>query len=155
MATNIARRTALKQMGAALAVGAISGSAPAADKRPAGEPFGYCLNTGTIRGQKLGIVKEVEIAAKAGYKAIEPWIGTIRNYQKKGGSLKDLRKRIADLGLSVPSAIGFASWISDDARRARGLEDLGRDMDLVKQIGGAGPPPPPAGGGGGPAQGVF
>jgi sugar phosphate isomerase/epimerase len=156
MTTNIARRTALKQMGAALAVGAIAGSAPAADKRPAGEPFGYCLNTGTIRGQKLGIVKEVEIAAKAGYKAIEPWIGTIRNYQKKGGSLKDLRKRIADLGLSVPSAIGFASWISDnDARRAKGLEDLARDMDLVKQIGGTGLAASPAGVGRTPIKDLF
>jgi len=146
MATNIARRTALKQMGAALAVGAIAGGAQAAEKRPASQPFGYCLNTGTIRGQKLGIVKEVDIAAKAGYKAIEPWIGTIRNYQTKGGSLKDLRKRIADLGLSVPSAIGFASWISDDdARRAKGLEDLARDMDLVKQIGGTGIAAAPAG----------
>ena len=26
-------------------------------------PFRYCLNTATLRGQKLGIVKEIEIAA--------------------------------------------------------------------------------------------
>jgi len=145
--TNIARRTALKQMGAALAVSATAAAQDnPAEQRPAGEPFGYCLNTGTIRGQKLGIVKEVATAAKAGYKAIEPWIGSIRNYQKQGGSLKDLRKRIADLGLAVPSAIGFAAWISDDtARRAKGLKDLARDMDLVKQIGGTGIAAAPAG----------
>jgi len=146
MRTNVARRTAMKQIGAALAVGAIAGSASADQKKPAGNPFGYCLNTGTIRGQKLGIVKEVEIAAKAGYKAIEPWIGSIRSYQTKGGSLKDLRKRISDLGLAVPSAIGFASWISDDdKRRAKALEDFARDMDLVKQIGGTGIAAAPAG----------
>ena len=156
MTTHIARRTALKQMGAALAVGAIASRAPAAEKRPAGEPFGYCLNTGTIRGQKLGIVEEVEIAAKTGYKAIEPWIGSIRNYQTKGGSMKDLRKRIADLGLAVPSAIGFASWISDDdARRAKGLEDFARDMDLVKQIGGTGIAAAPAGAGRTPIKDLF
>jgi sugar phosphate isomerase/epimerase len=133
-------------MGAALAVGAIAGNASGAAQKPAKQAFGYCLNTGTIRGQKLGIVKEVEIAAKAGYKAIEPWIGSIRSYQKKGGSLKDLRKRIADLGLSVPSAIGFAAWISDDdARRAKGLADLASDMELVKQIGGTGIAAAPAG----------
>jgi len=146
----------MKQMGTALAVGAIAGSAPAAERRPAGEPFGYCLNTGTIRGQKVGIVKEVEIAAKAGYKAIEPWIGSIRDYRKKGGSLKDLRKRIADLGLAVPSGIGFASWISDDdKRRAKGLEDLAGDMDLIRQIGGTGIAAAPAGVGKTPIKDLF
>jgi 2-keto-myo-inositol isomerase len=146
MTANIARRTALKQIGAALAVGAIAGNAPADEQKSASKPFGYCLNTGTIRGQKLGIVKEVQIAAQAGYKAIEPWIGSIRTYQTKGGSLKDLRKRIADLGLAVPSAIGFASWISnDDAKRAKALENFARDMDLVKQIGGTGIAASPAG----------
>ena len=147
---NVARRKALKQMGAALAVGAAGTASAAADKpaprRAAGQPFGYCLNTGTIRGQKLGIVKEVEIAAKVGYKAIEPWVGSLRDYQKQGRSLKDLRKRIADLGLAVPSAIGFPAWIVDDAaRRAKGLEDMARDMDLVSQVGGTGIAAAPAG----------
>lgn len=110
------------------------------------DPFGYCLNMATIRGQKLGIVAEVEVAAKAGYDAIEPWIDSIQAYQKAGGSLKDLRKRIADLGLKVPGAIGFARWLADqESRRARGLEQARRDMDLVRQIGGTGIAAPPAG----------
>lgn len=146
MKTDITRRTAIKQIGAAVAVGAIAGGAQADERKSVKQPMGFCLNTGTIRGQKLGIVKEVEIAAKAGYKAIEPWIGSIRSYQSKGGSLKDLRKRISDLGLAVPSAIGFASWISDDdAKRAKGLKDLASDMDLIKQIGGTGIAAAPAG----------
>jgi len=149
---NIARRKALERVGAALVTGAAAAgtTAVARDESPprrkADEPFGYCLNTGTIRGQKLGIVKEVDTAAKAGYKAIEPWVGSLRNYQKQGGSLKDLRKRIADLGLAVPSAIGFPAWIvDDDARRARGLENMARDMDLVRQVGGTGIAAAPAG----------
>ena len=147
----IARRSALKQVGAALAAGAVAGAtAGAADapapRRGANEPFGYCLNTGTIRGQKLGIVTELETAAKAGYKAIEPWVGSLRDYQKQGRSLKDLRKRIADLGLAVPGAIGFPTWIvDDDARRAKGLEEMARDMDLVRRIGGTGIAAAPAG----------
>src|SRR5437879_4595300 len=28
-------------------------------------PFRFCLNTATIRGQKLGIVKEIEVAANS------------------------------------------------------------------------------------------
>jgi len=31
------------------------------------QPFGYCLNTATIMGQKLGIVEEINIASRAGY----------------------------------------------------------------------------------------
>ncbi len=120
--------------------------AHAAEKRPADEPFGYCFNTSTIREQKLGIVKVIEIAAKAGYRGIEPWINEIDEYVKEGGSLKDLAKRIADLGLSVESAIGFARWIvDDDAERAQGLEEAKRTMDLVAQLGGTRIAAPPAG----------
>jgi sugar phosphate isomerase/epimerase len=99
--------------------------------------FHYCFNTSTIRGQKLSLVEEIDIAAKAGYQAIEPWINEIEAYVKQGGSLPDLKKRIGDLGLKVASAIGFAEWIvDDDVRRAKGLEQARRDMELVQQIGG-------------------
>jgi sugar phosphate isomerase/epimerase len=99
--------------------------------------FRYCFNTSTIRGQKLSLVEEIDIAAQAGYQAIEPWISEIEVYREKGGSLPDLKKRISDHGLSVESAIGFAEWIvDDDNRRAKGLEQARRDMDLVQQIGG-------------------
>ena len=106
----------------------------------------YCLNTSTIRGQKLPINKIVEITAAAGYDGIEPWIGELVEYQKAGGSLADLRKQIADAGLTVDSAIGFADWIvDDDARRKKGLEVAKHDMDLVRQIGGTQIAAPPAG----------
>ena len=99
--------------------------------------FLLCLNTATIRGQKLGIVKEIEVAANAGYQGIEPWVEAIEKYQKEGGSLPDLKRRIADLGLMVPSAIGFPQWIvDDDVKRAQGLERAKLEMDLVAQIGG-------------------
>lgn len=99
--------------------------------------FRYCLNTSTIRGQKLSLVEEIDIAAQAGYQAIEPWISEIEAYVRTGGLLPDLRKRISDCGLSVESAIGFAEWIvDDDARRAKGLEQARREMELVQQIGG-------------------
>jgi len=106
----------------------------------------YCLNTGTIRGQKLGLEREIEIAAKAGYHAIEPWVEAIDQFAKAGGSLRDLRSRIGDHGLTVESAIGFPEWIvDDDARRAAGLERARREMDLVAQIGGKRLAAPPAG----------
>lgn len=115
---------------------------------PAG--FGYCFNTSTIRGQinaqKIDLAAQVDIAAKAGYNGIEPWMSHVHDYAKQGGSLKDLGKRAADKGLTFESAIGFANWIvDDDARRAKGLEDAKRDMDAIAQLGGKRIAAPPAG----------
>jgi sugar phosphate isomerase/epimerase len=108
--------------------------------------FHYCFNTSTIRGQKLTLPEVVDIAAQAGYQAIEPWIGEIEAHQQSGGSLSDLKKQISDGGLTVESAIGFAEWaVNDDARRAKGLEQARLDMDLVQQIGGTRIAAPPAG----------
>ena len=105
--------------------------------QPPAPPFRYCLNTATLRGQKLGIVKEVEIAAKAGYEAIEPWVEALQAYVQGGGSLKDLGKQIKDSGLTVEDAIGFPQWLVDDeAKRAKGVEQAKREMDMVAQIGG-------------------
>jgi sugar phosphate isomerase/epimerase len=109
-------------------------------------PFRYCLNTATIRGQKLGIVKDIEVAAQAGYDAVEPWLNSIQEYLQKGGTLGDLKKRISDSGLTMESAIAFSEWlVEDDERRAKGLERAKRDMDIVAQLGGKRYAAPPAG----------
>jgi sugar phosphate isomerase/epimerase len=118
---------------------------PGSSTRPAG-PFRYCLNTSTLRGQKLSLREEVRIASQAGYTGIEPWIREIQAHVKQGGSLKDLNKEIADSGLTVESAIGFSNWIvDDDTQRSKALEQAKREMDLVRQIGGTRIAAPPAG----------
>lgn len=147
----LSRREALTRTGAILGAALAAGHSQAAEPAPAAPanasaPFLFSLNTATIRGQKLGIVKEVEVAAKAGYDAIEPWVSSVEEYAKSGGSLKDLKQRIADAGLIVPSAIGFPEWIvDDDTRRAKGLERAKHEMDLMAQIGGKRVAAPPAG----------
>ena len=138
----------------AIAAGALPAAAAASQakgrQRSAGEPFGYCLNTSTIRGNQLGIVQVVEAAAKAGFHGIEPWIAELDTYTKGGGSLKDLGKRIADAGLTVENVIAFNSFLNDDAtERAAQMERLKADMDKVAQIGGTRIAAPP--GRGGPA----
>ena len=60
MHSNLSRRRLLTAAGAAIGAVAVSNTAKAAKKRPAG--FTYCLNTGTIRGQKLAFDKEIEVA---------------------------------------------------------------------------------------------
>ena len=142
----MSRRDLLKTTGVATA-GLLAGSATAqAKQKKGGDPFRYCLNMSTIRGQELSVTEEVDVAGKAGYDAIEPWLGKLNDYKNNGGSLKDLRKRIEDHGLTVESAIGFARWIvDDDAQRAKGLEDARRDMDLLAQLGAKRIAAPPAG----------
>lgn len=144
MNIKLSRRQALLGGGG---LAAIAASEPAsAAGGGGGAPFRYSLNTSTIRGQELTLVQEVEIAAKAGYDAIEPWIGELDRHVKEGGSLKDLRKRVEDRGLTVESSIGFAEWIvDDDARRAKGLEEARRSMEMVAQLGGKRIAAPPVG----------
>lgn len=109
-------------------------------------PFRYCFNTSTIRGQKLSLDKEIEITAQAGYSAIEPWVEKIHSYVRDGGNLKDIRRQINDSGLTVESSISFFRWVVDDeAVRAKGLEQVKRDMDVLAQIGGKRIAAPPAG----------
>jgi 2-keto-myo-inositol isomerase len=108
-----------------------------AARRPADEPFGYSLNTSTIRGNNLDVAAQIDVAAKAGYHAIEPWLRDIDAYVKNGGTLKDLAKRISDSGLVVEDAIAFNAWLDDDdTRRGTAMENLKREMDIVAQIGG-------------------
>jgi len=116
-----------------------------ADK-PTANSFTYCLNMSTIREQTDDIKEQVRIAAEAGYGGIEPWMGHLKKYTDGGGSLTDLRKQIADAGLTVESAIGFANWIvDDDAKRQQALEEAKRDMDTLAQIGGKRIAAPPVG----------
>ena len=75
--------------------------------------------TATIRGQKLGIVKELEVAAKAGYQAIEPWVDGIEATKR----IKEEWPEIRVVGLSVNDsnqlmeamlAAGAAAFVSKD-----------------------------------------
>jgi len=109
-------------------------------------PVRFGLNMSTIRGQELTVPRQIEVAAEAGYDAIEPWIGDLRAYVDRGGDVAELRQRIVDAGMTVDSAIGFASWIvDDDVVRAEGLEEARRDMKLVAAIGGTRIAAPPIG----------
>jgi sugar phosphate isomerase/epimerase len=143
------RRSSRREFIAAAAYGSASGALAAAaseDNPVANAPFGYCLNTATIMGQKLGIAEEIDIAARAGYQGIEPWIRELDQFVKDGHSLKDLRKRLSDSGISVESAIDFAEWIVDDpVQRQKGMENVKRAMDMLQQIGGKRLAAPPAG----------
>ena len=119
--------------------------------------FEFCLNTSTVRtfegekwGKSRGIVELIDIAAKAGYRAIEPWVSELDAYIADGGTAKDLGKRFADAGLAVPDVIGFVEWVvADDARRKKGLDQAKRTFALIAEVGGQRMAAPPVGATGG------
>jgi 2-keto-myo-inositol isomerase len=143
----LSRRRLLAASGATLGAALIAGGrSEAAASPPEAAPFKYSLNASTIRGQKVGLAKEIDIAARAGYSAFEPWVQTIQEYVRAGGKLVDIRKQVEDRGLTVEGAISFPQWIvDDDTARAKGVEQVKREMDLLAQIGSKRIAAPPAG----------
>jgi len=121
---------------ASVATSSVSVPASPAQETPKRVPFRTCLNFGTLRGFNLSLEEEIDIAAKAGYQAIEPWNDKVQRFAERGGNLTDIRKRISDHGLSVEGLVTFFQWIVDDeARRTAGIEQMKREMDRALQLG--------------------
>ena len=105
------------------------------EKTPS-DKFKFCLNTSTISGQKPGIEKYIDIAARAGYEYIEPWIGDIKTYLNNGGSLQSLKKLLDDNKLTPANAIGFAPWmVADDEKRKAGFQQMREEMEMMAALG--------------------
>ncbi len=137
--TILSRRDLLTLGTAALAGAAVGPSFSSAEivepEKPT--PFRYSLNFGTLLGFNLSIEEEIDVAADAGYDAIEPWTRKLDEFQRKGGRLGDLRKRIEDRNLAVAGACAFFVWASDDEQaRSKGIEQMKREMDWLREIGG-------------------
>lgn len=143
MPQEIDRRTAMVGLGAGVAV-AHAGVPGSQDRTPerrsassyqdGRSPWPLCLDTATIRPASLE--DKVRIAAEAGYDAIEPWDGELRDFEREGGSLPDLRNRIEDAGLFVPSVIGL--WNAIPPTRAEwesGLPATRERMRMASAIG--------------------
>src|SRR5215217_8172912 len=107
MSQSISRRNVLQLFGASAGMALLPriGRSMAVPEPQANAAFTYCLNMATIRGHKLGMVKELETASKAGFHAVEIWIDTLQTYLDNGGSLSDLKKRLGDLGVQVENCI--------------------------------------------------
>lgn len=134
------RRDALKNIGLFGGVGLLGNSLKNVISSPRAnvnlKPFKFCFNTSCLMGQNLGIEKEVEIIANAGFDGVEVWIPALEAYKGEGKSIKDLGKKIADLGLKVEDAIGFATWIVDDeVARNAAFEQVKKEMSMLAELG--------------------
>lgn len=136
MPNSLSRRQTLAALTASVGASLSSNPLDAKPAPTAPAPFLLSLNMSTIRGHKLGFVKELETAAKAGFRSVEIWIETLQTYLANGGTTTEARKRLGDLGITVENAIGFAPWIVDDeAARTKGVEQMKREMEMLAQIG--------------------
>ncbi|WP_420148361.1 sugar phosphate isomerase/epimerase family protein [Spirosoma sp.] len=136
MSQPVTRRQTLAALTASVGAIAVSSSSETMANSKAPSAFTLCLNMSTIRGHKLGFVKELEVASKAGFRSVEIWIETLQQYLKNGGTTADARKVLKDNGINVENAIGFAPWIVDDTEaRAKGLDQLKREMEMLAEVG--------------------
>ena len=72
----------------------------------------------------------------AGYDGLEPWIEELEEYEKAGGNLQDLGKRLSDLGLFVPNVIGLWGAIpADPAKWEESLAPTRNRMRMMAAIG--------------------
>ncbi|RPD50802.1 sugar phosphate isomerase/epimerase family protein [Paracnuella aquatica] len=130
------RRHLLSLMGAAAATSLLPRVAGAVPQQPKANVFIPCLNMATIRGHNLGFVKELEVASKAGFGAVEIWMDSFQKYLQGGGSTTAANALLKDLGIEVVNSIGFAEWVVDDeGRRKRGIAQLQKEMELLAAIG--------------------
>lgn len=133
---NMNRREALQTATAATALTLAGPLTMAQGKKKTAGKFKLCLNTSTIMGQKLGVEKYIDIATRAGYDCIELWIGDVKEYLAKGGSLKTLRKLLDDSKMPVVDAIGFAPWMVDnDEERKAGFKQMREEMQMMAELG--------------------
>jgi sugar phosphate isomerase/epimerase len=129
------RRNALQTLAVTSGVALLT-PATAGGKKQDKSKLKFSLNTSTVSGQKPGIEKYIDIAARAGYECIEPWINDLRAYMSNGGSLRTLKKLLDDSKVKPINAIGFAPWMTDDEeQRKAGFTQMREEMEIMAELG--------------------
>lgn len=104
--------------------------------------FLLCLNASTIRPTPL--LEKIQIASQAGYEGIELWNSEIEEYLHHGGTLRDLRLKIQDLGLTVPDTINLKGWFDAESLKDPAWDLCRQRMNHARELGAqfivAGPP---------------
>lgn len=130
------RRDAIKTASVTTGLTLLSQASMSKNKKKEGDKFKFSLNTSTISGQKLGVEKYVDIAARAGYDCMELWLPDLKVYLDSGGSLPRLKKLIDDSKVPVVNAIGFAPWMVDEEeKRNAGFKQMREEMEIMAALG--------------------
>ena len=107
-------------------------------------PYLPCLNTSTIRPASL--TDKIDAAAAAGFRAVELWNDDVTAYVEGGGGMQEIRDRLEEKGLIVPSVIAVMGFVGNEAPgREERLKEARRRMQQAKELGApfivASPPP--------------
>lgn len=105
--------------------------------------FVPCLNSITIKQAPL--LEKLEIAASTGYRAVELWNNELAEYEKSGGSLSEVRRRLDDAGLAVGTIVHLPDWMNATGERKQQVweqcrEILRRGREIGAPYAVAGPP---------------
>ena len=96
--------------------------------------FLYCLNASTIRPTPL--LDKIRIAGEVGYSAIELWHDEIEEFVAGGRPLGDVKKALADAGLSLPTTIYLRGWCdTTGAEHVAGLEECKKRLQQAAELG--------------------
>lgn len=96
--------------------------------------FLFGLNTSTI--QPAGLMDKIDIAARAGYDAIELWINDVEQHVESGGKAADVAKALDDRNLRRPSMISLRDWcVEDDTAFEKALDVARRRLELARSLG--------------------
>jgi 2-keto-myo-inositol isomerase len=92
-----------------------------------------CLNTSTIR--PASVMDKIDAAADAGFKAIELWNPDVFAFIDEGGTLREVKDRLAARGLVVPSMIAIMGFVGNEAPgRDERLADARRRMEQARDL---------------------
>jgi len=109
--------------------------------------FPYCLNASTI--QTTPLLRQIEVAAAAGYEAIELWHRDINAHLRAQGTLRDIRQALDDHGLAVPTTIYLRDWFDTTGEvHTQAMQECRRRLEQAAELGAlhviASPPSGPA-----------
>lgn len=93
-----------------------------------------CLNTSTIRPASL--MDKIDAAAAAGFRAVELWNEDVLAYVASGGTLGQVRDRLEEYGLIVPSMIAIMGFVgNDEPGREKRAGEARRRMEQARDLG--------------------
>jgi len=99
-------------------------------------PFRTAMNASTLRPFHLDVPGQLRACAAAGFQGVELWVRDIRAFREAGGSLSDLGKLSADLGIEVFDGIAFFKWEDvDPAVRDAEIEKAREEMGMLAAMG--------------------
>ncbi|XOV92937.1 MAG: sugar phosphate isomerase/epimerase family protein [Bacteroidota bacterium] len=146
--TKLSRRSMLQRSGmiAAAPLVTLPMACEAEESIQKKHQFSFCLNTSTIRGQKLKLTEEIKTAAEAGYDGVEIWMNKLNEHLESGGTTKEIKDLSSDLGIRIEDCISFPQWIVDDEqKRTEAYDQARREMELLAEVGCPRVAAPPAG----------